>query len=276
MGFGHRNCVVVGCPNSGKRLDKWASSKCELHDCNKGTDPCDCAPPFKLFAFPTELKNNEGRMQWALLINRREENGTRWMPKKSSRVCSEHFVSGKPTEENPDPILNLGYEPKLVPKRKGPSPRSGPPKKRKKSVKRSNELAGNADQAATNNGTSVDNPSTCSAESAEAIATETERLDCSPELSVEPECSSNLVHDHGYCYGWREMHEDPNYCMNTACLKIRQEKDAEIKELREEIEKLEEKLKWQKKQLEINRDKGLKHTDLKTDHSMNLLTAQIV
>ena len=31
MGFGHRNCVVVGCPNSGKRLNKWAKQTCTLH-----------------------------------------------------------------------------------------------------------------------------------------------------------------------------------------------------------------------------------------------------
>ena len=27
MGFGHRNSVVVGCPNSGKRLNKWVTKK---------------------------------------------------------------------------------------------------------------------------------------------------------------------------------------------------------------------------------------------------------
>ena len=34
MGFGHRNCVVIGCPNSGQRLGKWAATTCELHGCN--------------------------------------------------------------------------------------------------------------------------------------------------------------------------------------------------------------------------------------------------
>ncbi|KAK2564293.1 hypothetical protein P5673_012548 [Acropora cervicornis] len=33
MGFGHRNCVVVGCPNNGKRLNKWAKQTCTLHAC---------------------------------------------------------------------------------------------------------------------------------------------------------------------------------------------------------------------------------------------------
>ena len=35
IGFGHRNCVVIGCPNSGQRLGKWAATTCELHGCNK-------------------------------------------------------------------------------------------------------------------------------------------------------------------------------------------------------------------------------------------------
>ena len=57
MGFGHRNCVVMRCPNSGQRLGKWAAATCELHGCN-----CDCQPPFKLFPFPTEKKNPERRL----------------------------------------------------------------------------------------------------------------------------------------------------------------------------------------------------------------------
>ena len=28
MGFGHQNCVFVGCPNSGKRLNKWPKQTC--------------------------------------------------------------------------------------------------------------------------------------------------------------------------------------------------------------------------------------------------------
>ena len=103
MGFGHLNCVVVGCPKSGESLDKWPSSKCELHDSNKGTDPCDCAPKFKRFAFPTELKKSERRMRWALLFDRKEEDGRRWMSKRPPRLCRKHFVSGKPTKGGPDP-----------------------------------------------------------------------------------------------------------------------------------------------------------------------------
>ena len=56
MGFGHRNCVVLECPNSGFRLGKWAATTCELHGCNNGSSMCDCQPPFKLFPFPTERR----------------------------------------------------------------------------------------------------------------------------------------------------------------------------------------------------------------------------
>lgn len=32
-----------------------------------------------------------------------------WSPSKDYRVCSEHFVDGKPTPQNPLPTLQLGY-----------------------------------------------------------------------------------------------------------------------------------------------------------------------
>ena len=59
MGFGHRNCVVVGCPNSGKRLNKWAKQTCTVHACLKWTHTCDCEPPFKLFTFPPHKRDQE-------------------------------------------------------------------------------------------------------------------------------------------------------------------------------------------------------------------------
>ena len=49
------------------------------------------------------------------------------MPKSSSRVCSKHFISGKPTKENPHPVLNLGYVAAKHVERK-------PPAKRRKNV----------------------------------------------------------------------------------------------------------------------------------------------
>ena len=74
MGIGHRNCVVLECPNSGQRLGKWAATTCELHGCNNSSSMCDCQPPFKLFPFPTEKKNPELRLQWAKNISYRGNN----------------------------------------------------------------------------------------------------------------------------------------------------------------------------------------------------------
>ena len=91
MGFGHRNFVVVSCPNNGKKLNKWAKQTCTLHACLKGTYTCDCEPPFKLFPFPKEKKDSEGRRRWTENIKREIRKGNVWTPKNSSRVCSVHL-----------------------------------------------------------------------------------------------------------------------------------------------------------------------------------------
>ena len=100
MGFGHRNCVVVGCPNSWKRLNKWAKQTCTLHACLNGTHTCDCEPPFKLFPFPTEKKDSEGKGRWTENIKREIRKGKAWTRKNSSRVCSVHFKDGQPKAQN--------------------------------------------------------------------------------------------------------------------------------------------------------------------------------
>ena len=127
MGFGHRNCLVVRCPNSGKRLNKWAKQTCTVHECLNGTQTCDCEPPFKLFPFPTEKKDSKGRKRWTENIKREIRKGKLWTPNKCSRVCSVHFKDGEPTKKNPDPTEDLGYDfkPKVVEgKRKNPFRRS--------------------------------------------------------------------------------------------------------------------------------------------------------
>lgn len=37
------------------------------------------------------------------------EDGSDWIPKNQDRVCSVHFPDGKPSEQYPDPILQMGY-----------------------------------------------------------------------------------------------------------------------------------------------------------------------
>lgn len=57
---------------------------------------------------------------------------------------------------------------------------------------------------------------------------------CDTEDKLYPEndqSSRRPYHIYEYCYRWAEM-EDPNYCMNEACMKKRKEKDNEIMKLR--------------------------------------------
>ena len=104
----NRVCAIATCRNNGYKLRKFEKSFCDTHQCLK--KQCSCPKPFKLFPFPTELKDPEGRLKWAQLVRRKNGNKI-WIPKEDARLCSEHFVDGKPSEQNPYPSINLGYEP---------------------------------------------------------------------------------------------------------------------------------------------------------------------
>ena len=75
--------------------------------------------------FQLNVKINYTRQKWASIVNRK--NGSEnWTPKEDSRVCSEHFLGGKPTPTNPYPTLKLGYTPhKPITSR--PPPKDRPP-----------------------------------------------------------------------------------------------------------------------------------------------------
>ena len=60
--------------------------------------------------------------------------------------------------------------------------------------------------------------------------------------------------------------------MNTSCLKSRQDKVEKIMELSEKIQELSEKVKLLEVQLVAKQDKGLKHSDLKNNQTVHLLT----
>ena len=87
---------VIGCSNSTYKLNKWKAESCEKHGVKK--KKCDCAAPFKLFCFPSTLRNSKER--------------SKWEPGNSDRVCSIHFVDDQPSAKNPYPTLNMGYEKK--------------------------------------------------------------------------------------------------------------------------------------------------------------------
>ena len=67
---------------------------------------------FRLFPFPTKKKNPTARDSWRKIINRNVDlKGCKlWEPSKDSRVCSKHFIDGEPSNENPYPTRNLGYD----------------------------------------------------------------------------------------------------------------------------------------------------------------------
>ena len=101
------NCAVIACTNSSYKLKKWKKEQCSTHE--TPNEVCVCAPPFYLFYFPSELRNSEPRKRWIRALRRVGKNNKEWKPGVSDRVCSEHFMDGEPTLNNPDPSLKLGY-----------------------------------------------------------------------------------------------------------------------------------------------------------------------
>ena len=73
LGKGSIYCCVVGCSNNSKR------------DAHR----------VKFFQIPS--RNLEQRKLWIRAINRIDEDGNAWVPRKSSKVCSSHFIGGKPS-----------------------------------------------------------------------------------------------------------------------------------------------------------------------------------
>ena len=106
------HCAANGCGNGSYRLTRWKKQFCDEHKSMKGQGSCTCTVGFQLFPFPTAKKDTAKGTSWKRLINRQDpqRKGKLWSPSKDSRVCSKHFVSGKPTPEHPNPIINLGYD----------------------------------------------------------------------------------------------------------------------------------------------------------------------
>lgn len=77
----------------------------------------------RLFNFPTEKSRPEARKRWITAINRADPKKpyAHLQPGTQSRVCSEHFVDGRPTADHPDPqlLLGKGNEPKQPKRRAG-------------------------------------------------------------------------------------------------------------------------------------------------------------
>lgn len=206
---GHRNCSVIGCGNSGAKLKKWLKILCPTHQCNQGSGWCNCPPPFTLFTFPTQMRDNDRRQRWIKTINRKCEQGRNWEPNNNSRVCSRHFPDGSPTEENPDPYIDLGYTPlsKMKKVRKHPMVRTPtespvPTKKSRMDIQQ--------------------NASHCHSDTEDPIHAEDEHSIPSPNIVLQSPETDNFS------------------CQNEACQNST--KDKEIDELRKSNEKLKQDL----------------------------------
>lgn len=119
-----RQCCVVNCHNSGRKLQTWLEEICAIHGVIHRS--CTCEETYRLFPFPTEKKDPQGRREWIRLVGRKSEKKTNkiWIPNEDSRVCSKHFVDESPTDSHPYPTLAMGHELSNTPKaRKKPSRR---------------------------------------------------------------------------------------------------------------------------------------------------------
>ena len=113
--MGGSNCAVVGCRNNSYQLSLWKKKVCEIH-INLVKGECACEPPFHLFCFPSIDRYRKQRELWANKMRRIEKDRSKWLPKPSDRVCSDHFIDKIPTEAHPDPTLHLGYDVMIVQK----------------------------------------------------------------------------------------------------------------------------------------------------------------
>ncbi|XP_065286010.1 uncharacterized protein [Dermacentor albipictus] len=70
---GPKYCCVVGCHNSADNTKERAD-------------------PVKLYRFPGRSYEKERRQAWITAVRRINPDGTSWLPKEHTRICSTHFV----------------------------------------------------------------------------------------------------------------------------------------------------------------------------------------
>ena len=104
-----RICAVVGCSCSTYQLQKWRRGFCSTHNCYRASQECTCPELFKLYLFPTLRGDPARRKEWIESINHKNpKTGKNWQPSEDDRVCSKHFVDGKPTVDHPCPTVEMG------------------------------------------------------------------------------------------------------------------------------------------------------------------------
>ncbi|XP_048578688.1 uncharacterized protein LOC125560667 [Nematostella vectensis] len=104
-----RICAFERCSNSTYKLEKWRNSECSIHKSKQRS--CECNPPFVLFSFPSEKIDGNNRREWIKIVNRKDsKTGKIWQPTTDSRICSRHFIGGKPNQAYCVPNTNLAVE----------------------------------------------------------------------------------------------------------------------------------------------------------------------
>ena len=102
------NCAVIWCRNSRYKINAWQKKECSKQKSLLHKD-CQCPTQFSLHIFPSVKLNSEKRKEWVRLLRRTTKGQKRmdsW-PKRYGLLM--HFVDGRPTLEDPNPTLKLGY-----------------------------------------------------------------------------------------------------------------------------------------------------------------------
>ncbi|CAH0592555.1 unnamed protein product [Chrysodeixis includens] len=65
----------------------------------------------KFYLFPTSKLNLQLRKMWIAAVNRKNDDGSPWSPKPYDRICSNHFIGGKKSDD----MASLSYVPSIFP-----------------------------------------------------------------------------------------------------------------------------------------------------------------
>lgn len=108
---------VVGFSNSTYKINNWKKENCAKRNpeaeanCEKKEDCLKCKQTFHLHACSGLIKCKKLIEAWIKTVRRQpfDKKGP-WQIAASDLVCSSHFVDGLASDENPIPILFLGYD----------------------------------------------------------------------------------------------------------------------------------------------------------------------